>query len=116
MPRQYFKSDFFLNGMCYKLGAYTTQSSFFQVALTKSFMFVRVAKKYRTLVFYMNNKDMLNSLNKTQWDVKSCEEQFRLKARHTHTIYESVKHLPITKHVCVCKLRFSTAQNVVDSH
>lgn len=115
MPRQYFKSDFFLNGMCYKLGSYTTQSSFLQVALTKSFMFVFVAKQ-KTLVFYMNNKDMLNSLNKTQWDVKSCEEQFRLKARHTHTIYESVKHLPITKHVCVCKLRFSTAQNVVDSH
>ena len=115
MPRQYFKSDFFLNEMCYKLGSYTTQSSFLQVALTKSFMFVFVAKQ-KTLVFYMNNKDMLNSLNKTQWDVKSCEEQFRLKARHTHTIYESVKHLPITKHVCVCKLRFSTAQNVVDSH
>ena len=66
-------------------------------------------QKYKTVAVYINNKDMLNSLNKTQWDVKSCEEQSRLKARHTHTIYESVKHLPITKHVCVCKLRFSTA-------
>ena len=58
--------------------------------VSSSYQFILVItcggkKKYKTVAVYINNKDILNSLNKTQWDVKSCEEQFRLKARHTHT-------------------------------